>query len=281
MSRWYSNGIEIDSIAADDRAAQYGDGLFETIAIRNGKPRFLQAHVARLQTGAARLGLACPGTQVLHEELDAAIEQSGIDTRFATAKLIIAAGRGPRGYRRAADASAIRRIGIFPAQALPEPGYRDGVDIRLCATRLAVQPQLAGIKTLNRLEQVLARAEWPDDAVFEGLMLDTGGRLICGTMSNVFIATKTDLVTPALTRCGVSGIMRGQIIGLLQAASVDCQVRDLTVDEVFAAEEVFLTNSQLGVIPVRRCDAQEWAIGSRTRQVQAFAAANGVPECCC
>jgi 4-amino-4-deoxychorismate lyase len=128
---------------------------------------------------------------------------------------------------------------------------------------------------------VLARAEWPDDAVFEGLMLDTGGRLICGTMSNVFIATKTDLVTPAITRCGVSGIMRGQIIGLLQAESIDCQVRDLTVDELFAAEEVFLTNSQLGVIPVRRCDAQEWAIGSRTRQVQALAAAIGVPECCC
>jgi 4-amino-4-deoxychorismate lyase len=138
---------------------------------------------------------------------------------------------------------------------------------------------LAGLKTLNRLEQVLARTEWNVGRILEGLMLDTGGRLICGTMSNVFIATESALVTPAITRCGVSGIMRGQVISLLQAAGIDCAVRDISTDELFGADEVFLTNSQLGVLPVSRCGDHEWSVGACTRQAQALAAAKGVPEC--
>ena len=279
MSAWFSDGARIDSIPADDRGAQYGDGLFETIAIRDHAPRFRDAHVARLQTGALRLGLVCPPAELIHTELSAAIGRSGLDSRFATAKLLLTAGRGPRGYQRASDSPAMLRIGLFAARPLPATHYRHGVDIRLCTSRLAVQPQLAGLKTLNRLEQVLARAEWNDSRILEGLMLDTAGRLICGTMSNVFIATESALVTPAITRCGVSGIMRGQLIGLLQAAGVDCTVRDVSLDELFEADEIFLSNSQLGVVPVRRCGDHEWAVGACTRQAQALAAANGVPEC--
>ena len=279
MSDWFSDGAPIEAIAADDRAAQYGDGLFETIAIRDGAPRFWDAHVARLQTGAARLGLACPPADVLGRELDAAIDHSGVDGNFATAKLILSAGHGPRGYQRAADAKAVLRVGIFAARPLPAANYRDGVEVRLCTLRLAVQPQLAGLKTLNRLEQVLARAEWQDDRIFEGLMLDTGGQLICGTMSNVFIATESAYVTPAITRCGVSGIMRGRVIAWLQSAGIDCEVRDVGIDELFGADEIFLSNSQSGVIPVRRCGQHEWTVGAGTRQAQALAAANGVPEC--
>lgn len=278
MSDWYANGQAIASLALDDRAAQYGDGVFETIAIRDGMPRLLDAHIARLQSACARLGLACPAPATLRAELAVALAATSVATGFATAKLVIVAGGVARGYRRPADAETLLRVGIFPAAPLTPQHYHDGVDTLLCNTRLAEQPQLAGIKSLNRLEQILARSEW-SDREFEGLLCDAGGRLICGTMSNVFLAKQSTLVTPAITRCGVAGIMRGHVLGLLHAAGIDCEVRDVARAELFAAEEVFLTNSQVGVVPVRRCATQQYTIGALTRRTQALAVANGVAEC--
>ncbi|MDH4126492.1 MAG: aminodeoxychorismate lyase [Gammaproteobacteria bacterium] len=279
MSGWFAQGSRIDCIPADDRAAQYGDGLFETMAVRDGAARFCVAHIARLQIGCSRLLLDCPPAEALLKAVNDAIHQSADVNKYATAKLVLSAGSGPRGYRRIEDAGPIVRVGIFAAKPLPATIYQQGATIRLCASRLAVQPQLAGIKTLNRLEQVLARAEWQDPGIFEGLMLDTGGRLICGTMSNVFMAAKSGLITPAITRCGVSGIMRGQLLRWFQAAGIDCDVRDAGIDELLAADEVFLTNSLLGVIPVQSCGSRRWTVGDFTRKAQALAAANGVPEC--
>jgi 4-amino-4-deoxychorismate lyase len=289
MSDWYSEGHAIQSIAADDRAGLYGDGLFETIAIRSNAPRLWGAHVARLQSGCARLALECPPTAVMRAELENAIAQSAVPTDFATAKLLVSAGTGARGYQRSAGAKSILRVGLFAAHALSTECYRDGVDVRLCATRLAIQPQLAGIKSLNRLEQVLARSEWHDNKIFEGLLHDAGGRLICGTMSNVFIAKQSALVTPAITRCGVSGIMRAHVLGLLQQAGIDCETRDVAAAELWSADEVFLTNSQFGIMPVRRCTigalaadgstTSRWQPGALTRRAQLLAAENGIPEC--
>ena len=271
--------MSTDSMLLNDRAAAYGDGLFETIAIRDGEPRFWPLHVARLQSGCLLLGIPCPSDEALRADLGSAIDGSTISVEYATAKLVVSAGNGPRGYRRDPAADAIVRVGIFPAAVLATTQYREGVATRLCATRLAAQPQLAGIKSLNRLEQVLARSEWSEPDIFEGLMLDTDKRLICGTMSNVFIATQSSLATPAITRCGVSGIMRRHVLRLLQDAGIDCVVRDIQVDELASADEVFLTNSQFGILPLRQCADLQWNVGAITQQAQKLLAANGVPEC--
>lgn len=279
MSEWFANGQRVSTIPIDDRSAQYGDGLFETIAIRDSTPRFWSLHMQRLSVGCERLGIKAPRSATLRSWLDAAIEASDIDTNFALAKIIVSAGAGPRGYRRDADMQPAVRIGVFDASGLPRDAYRDGVGIRVCRTRLAIQPQLAGIKSLARLEQVLARAEWDQSGIVEGLMLDTGDRLICGTMSNVFVASGNTVLTPAITRCGVSGVMRRHILTLLESTDIDVVVRDLNIAELNAATEVFLTNSQYGVLPVSRCGAERWAIGSQTRLIQSLAADNAVPEC--
>lgn len=279
MSNWFADGHPLSAIDPGDRSVQYGDGLFETIAIRNGAARLWERHVARLQTGCERLGLTCPASDVLHRELNNALAGADVSVEFATAKIIVAAANGERGYRRPAGAAVSLRVGIFSAQKLPEELYRDGVRTRLCSTRLALQPQLAGIKTLNRLEQVLARAEWSDLGVFDGLMLDTADRLICGTMSNVFIVSQSKLQTPGLTRCGVSGVMRAHVIGLLQNAGIECQVDDLPRDQLFAADEVFLSNSQFGVLPLRSCDNRTWEPGPITRMAQQLACQHDFPEC--
>jgi len=278
MSIWISNGQIVDSIPVDDRSAQYGDGLFETVAVRGGKPRFWDGHMARLQMGCEKLGIEPPSVAAVWADADAAIRSMESAADFATLKIIVSAGSGPRGYGRQSGARPTIRVGMFPGQPLPVSHYQEGVEVQICATRLAVQPQLAGVKSLNRLEQVLGRSEWDDEAIFEGLMLDTEARLICGTMSNVFITTRAVLITPAITRCGVSGIMRQQVIGWLEDSGIGCDVRDFEIEELRMADEVFLSNSQFGILPVSRCQEFSWSVGPITRQVMALATDHGVME---
>jgi 4-amino-4-deoxychorismate lyase len=258
MTEWFRDSHRCDVLPADDRGLQYGDGLFETVAIRDGAPRLWNYHVERLQTGAARLGLPAPTESALRGELDAALDQAGADVNRCTAKLLMTAGEAPRGYRRTGDAPVTLLTGIAESRRLADACYREGIGLRLCNTRLAIQPQLAGMKTLNRLEQVLARNEWQDDSAFEGLTLDTDGRLVCGTMSNVFLIIGQQLITPAITRCGVSGVMRRHVLTLLDEADVDFQVRDVDVDELRVADGVFISNSQVGILAARRCGPSSW-----------------------
>jgi len=250
MSRWFREGRPVRDVPVDDRGLQYGDGLFETVAIRDGGPRLWDYHVERLQSGCDRLGFQSPGRALLDESLRTALDGSDMDHTRCAAKIIVNAAPGPRGYRRATTASDSPLVGIFESPPLAPARYRDGVTVRLCNSRLAIQPQLAGMKTLNRLEQVLARAEWQDPMIFEGLTLDTGGRLICGTMSNVFLVNDHGLVTPAITRCGISGVMRRCLLALLADAGISCEVRDVTAAELNDCHSLFLTNSQFGALPV-------------------------------
>ena len=262
-----------------DRAAAYGDGVFETIAIRAGKPRYWNAHVRRLQTDCARLAIDCPSLKQLEQRMHDVIQAASIPTDFATARLVVAASDSPRGYRRNASGRAKLGIELFAATPIDPQLVSSGVTTRICSVRLGIQPMLAGIKSLNRLEQVLARNEWQEPEIFEGIMLDLDGRLICGTMSNVFLVNNSKLVTPAITRCGVSGIMRARTIQLLRDAGTDCTVRDVDAAELRDATEIFLSNSQFGVLPVHAIDAQRFRVGPITRKAQAVLVADGVTEC--
>ena len=279
MSEWYSAGERVAALPVDDRATQYGDGLFETVAIRQGHPRFWTLHLERLLTGCERLGIPAPDVSALQEELATSLAESDIDTAFATAKILVTAGSGPRGYARTADSATRVLIGLSAARPGDSTWYSDGIRARVCQTRLAPQPRLAGMKTLNRLEQVLARAEWSDPTIREGLMLDTDDRLICGTMSNVFVVVDQSLVTPAITRCGVAGVMRRHLLAELQRRDINCEVRDIDLAEARAAAELFITNSQLGILPLQRLDERRLAVGDVTREAMRIAAASGVPEC--
>lgn len=278
MNAWFVGGKSIDSVEVDDRGFQYGDGLFETIAIRDGSPRFWNSHFERLCVGCDRLAISQPHDATLQEELMTAIANSGVNVAHATAKIIVTAGSGPRGYQRQAVPQVVTRIGIFRSAPLAPDAYHHGVATRLCQTRLAIQPQLAGIKSLHRLEQVLARAEWNDTAIMEGLMLDTEGRLICGTMSNVFICTEKSFATPAITRCGISGVMRRHVIAMLKHDGIDCDVRDIHRDEIYAADKLFLANSQFGILPVRRLEDVRFTVDSMSKKLLRLAARNGVAE---
>ena len=279
MNTWYCDGEPSESLSIDDRAIQYGDGLFETIAIRAGEPRLWPLHLERLRHGCERLGIAMPAEAVLRANLQQAVHESGIDSDYALAKIIVTAGSGPRGYQRT-DAGKSRVLTAAYAVQRPAPaGYREGVVVVRCATTLAEQAALAGIKTLNRLEQVLARNEWQDSEIFDGLMCDTAERLICGTMSNVFVVHDHSIITPALGRCGVAGVMRRHILDTLQADAMTAHEDDIHWDDAMSADEMFLSNSQFGVLPVRQCGKRRWAVGPVTRELMKRVAKSGIEEC--
>lgn len=259
------NGEATRLIDAADRGLQYGDGVFETIAVIAGRPRHWQRHLQRLRLGCERLGIDMPDEAVLQDE----VEQLCQGQTRAVLKLILTRGAGGRGYRPPHEQHGTRILSLHPWPDYPPQAASEGVAVRICATRLGCSPSLAGIKHLNRLEQVLARAEWDDPGIAEGLMLDTNGHVIEATMSNLFLVEQGRLISPDLSACGVAGIMRGMIIDYAEELGLGCEQRALELDAVFAADERFLCNSLIGIWPIRQLgDSRFSTPGTITRQLQ-------------
>ena len=263
--RCWVNGQPSQQLALQDRGLAYGDGLFESIAVRRGRAPLLDWHLARLQRGCERLRLPCPTAERL-AQLTAFIaeQQDGV------VKLILTRGVGQRGYALPDPCQPTLILQGLPAPAYPAGHATDGVRLFACRTRLAEQPLLAGIKHLNRLEQVLARAEWQDPAFPEGLLCDTQGRVIEGVSSNLFMQRGGVLMTPDLQRCGVAGVMRAWLLEQAAVLRIPLQVRDISLADLQAADEVFVCNSLFGIWPVRELADSHWPVGELTRKLQAL-----------
>lgn len=271
MERWWINRKPGRGIDVTDRGLAYGDGLFETIAIRDGKLRFLARHLDRLLEGCGRLRLPAPDRQSLATDLAAAAE--GIP--HGVLKLILTRGPGPRGYGPPAAPATTVAWGT----AATEPQPSQPLEIRWCETMASANPRTAGLKTLSRLDQVLARAEWSQPEISEGLMTSTEGRLIGGTASNVFLATGDRLLTPSVSRAGIAGVMRSAVLDAARHAGMAVVVADLPPSTVASASEVFLTSALTGIRPVGRLGSLEWSTGPITRLLRERLAAAGVVEC--
>jgi len=258
------NGQATDGISSLDRGLLYGDGVFETIAVEAGQPRFWLRHLARLSSGCERLGIPQPEGRRLLEESLAVI--SGIAR--GVLKIIVTRGCAGRGYRPATDAIPTRIIQLHPWPDYPETCSGSGVRVRLCRQRLGHNPALAGIKHLNRLEQVLARGEWDDPGILEGLLLDGDDRLVEGTMGNLFLIRDRVLMTPDLSRCGVAGILRSVVMELAAKVPMPVEVRALGLDDLQKADEVFLTNSIIGIWPVNAVEDRSYRRRALTCRLQ-------------
>lgn len=172
----------------------------------------------------------------------------GIDR--AVLKLILTRGEGGRGYRPPSPAHPRRILRLTPWPDYPEGWRSAGVRVRYCQTRLGHQPLLAGLKHLNRLEQVLARSEWSETDVAEGLMLDIDGRVVEGTQTNLFALLEGRLVTPPLERCGVAGVVRRLVLESARALGLRVVEEELDPARLATAETCFLTSSLVGIWPV-------------------------------
>jgi 4-amino-4-deoxychorismate lyase len=245
----------VASIAIDDRGFNYGDGLFETLLVAEGEPVWWDAHMARLQRGCDALHIPFPAPLELLARARALVRGQA----RAALKIVLTRGAGGRGYAplRYATPTCVLTVHAAPATR------RDGVTVRWCDLRLSCQPVLAGFKHLTRLENVLARGEWDDPGITEGLLRDEQDRVVCATAANLFIVRDGALATPALERCGVAGIARAWVMSRMGVT-----VRALSQTDVEAADELFLTSSLRGILPVARLGGRDWNVGPMTRRLQ-------------
>ncbi|MDD2865664.1 MAG: aminodeoxychorismate lyase [Methylococcales bacterium] len=253
------NGKQQDTIAIMDRGFQYGDGLFETIEVRENIPIFLHRHLQRLNTDSQRLYLPKLDLDLIRTEAKQLCENAG----NAVLKIIITRGTGGRGYRQPDEIQPTRILSLHPFPQYPQSHYTAGIVTRICNTRLGLNPTLAGMKHLNRLEQVLARAEWQDNAIHEGIMLDFNGRVIEGTMTNLFYAKNGELFTAKLNLCGIAGILRGWIFEQMSVIEHDFYLKNLQ-----QADEIFVCNSVMGICGVRELENKSYKLGEITKKLQ-------------
>lgn len=251
------NGLPSEHVRVFDRGLMYGDGVFRTLLVRAGLPLCWPRHYDKLYADCAALGIICPPEGVLAAEMAQLIAR----TPDCVLKVTVTRGESQRGYAIPEHIEPTRILVTSPAPQYPESYFMDGVRLHLCSTRIAIQPVLAGIKHLNRLENVLARREWNSSEIAEGLMLDTDGNAIEGTMSNLFLLQGKTLHTPNLVRCGVAGVQRERIMDLAGGLGMTVRVENLPLARIYDADEVVLCNSVIGVWQVRELAGKTWQTG--------------------
>jgi len=265
MSRVLVNGIASDYVSVTDRGLHYGDGIFETIACVGTHPVFIQQHLNRMKIGAGKLKIPFPGRQIFIDDINCLLSGSSSNSVI---KLILTRGSGTRGYRYDAKQHPTR---ICLHSEWPDTVARwrtHGISTRFCETQLSLNPQLSGIKSLNRLDSVLASSEL--GSVFnEGFLSDIDGYVIEGTMSNIFAVRNDVLVTPDLSRCGVNGIMREQIIDIARENNIKVETRNMTRDELLESREIFVSNSVIGLCAVKQLEQQLYNTDTMTKTINA------------
>lgn len=257
------NGRPTDVDPAD-RGLAYGDGLFETMAASNGAIRWLDRHLDRLVTGCGRLMIPVPNLDLIRRWITAHTPEHG----RAVVKLIVTRGGGARGYRPAPNLRPTVVIGTTPWPTPPASHYTAGIEIVTCGIRLGENPKLAGLKHLNRLEQVMAQLELAQRQADEGLLMTAGNRVVSGTSCNLFGVYGTTLRTPRVDRCGVRGVMRGLVLESCSEAGLTGEETELDLETFLRADELFATNAVLGIRPIRRVDSTSFAAGPKTHMIR-------------
>ncbi|MGH8727059.1 MAG: aminodeoxychorismate lyase [Burkholderiales bacterium] len=247
------NGAESDVISAGDRGLLYGDGVFRTFRADGGVVRNWERQYKKLEGDCGRLALKPPERSAIETDLARVLEAAP----DAVIKIVITRGAGARGYAPNTHGLPTRMVMTTPLPDSPVE-WLHGVKVRLCDVKLATQPRLAGVKHLNRLENVLARSEWQGTDYAEGLMLDFDGNVIEGTMTNIFARTNGVLMTPDLSRCGVAGVQRDRVLDYARSRKIPIRIADMKLDDFLAADEVFLTNSVIGVWRVCELEKKAW-----------------------
>jgi 4-amino-4-deoxychorismate lyase len=259
---WQGDGSPIACLPLSDRALHYGDGLFETMRVVDGNICWQSYHLTRLLHGCRQLQIPPPRV----DELEALLQPIASIIANGALKLIYSHGDGGGGQRPPARAQP--RLLLLEMGLPPWPDPAQGVVVRHCQLRLACQPRLAGIKHLNRLEYLLARGEWQDEGVHEGLLCNQAGELVEGTVSNIFLVRHGTILTPPLEACGVRGVLRTVVQQQCRQFGIEWREEALTPRDLLSADEVFITNALIGVMPVVACGDQRWPIGPLTCRLQ-------------
>lgn len=253
------NGSFEQAISALDRGFSYGDGVFRTMRVHNGLPVSWPFHYQKLVADCAAIGIVCPSAELLMADFQKLFEKElFLEDSYHVAKIIITRGEGERGYAPPVITVPTRVLIKSNMPKYASENYEYGVQLRVCDTRLSDQPKLAGIKHLNRLENVIARMEWRNEAIFDGLLMDAHDNVIECTMSNIFMRVGNTLTTPDLSQCGVAGITRQRILGLSKPLGLKITTEKITLPQLLQADEVVICNSLYGVFQVTRIENKTW-----------------------
>ena len=253
------NGDFNQAISPLDRGFAYGDGVFRTMVIRSGLPVNWPLHYQKLVADCAAIGIVCPSAELLMSDFLQLFSIEDVDSeKQEVAKIMITRGEGERGYKPPAVTTPTRVIIKSAMPQYAKESYAGGVQLHVCNTRLSSQVKLAGVKHLNRLENILARMEWRDEDIFDGVLLDQQGGVIECTMSNIFARFDKVLVTPDLSECGVAGITRQRICDVSSALNLTAEVAPLLLSRMLQADELIICNSLYGAFQVSKIGDTTW-----------------------
>ena len=246
------NGAPLAESLLNSRGLHYGDGVFRTLLKYDGQLLDYKLQFLKISHDAQALGLEPPAAELLLAE---AASVSAAATGGVVKILLLRGGAG-RGYAPRTD-QADRLVLAYPLPAYPAEYWQQGISAFRCGLRLGRQPALAGIKHLNRLEQVLASRDWPDGAA-EGILCDERGAPVCGTRSNLFWIQAGRLHTPALDGCGVAGMMRDKVLACATALGLEVRIESRPWSKLLDADEAFVSNSLIGIWPLRALEQRVW-----------------------
>ena len=254
------NNLYIGEANDWSRAAQFGDGVFETMAIKDGRCQALSLHVNRLSVGLIALHMPSPANDLndlLLSYIEKMVQVSALPN--GVLKIIVSRANSARGYGFDSSLKPVVMAFYSPKVVYPESHYQVGITLQNLSTQCSVQPQLAGLKHLNRLENVLAKNELTAH-FYEGLMSNYLGNVIEGTASNIFFERQSKLYTPSLLVSGVAGIMRLLIMQYCKKEGISFSVLDINQADLESFDGALICNSLLGAMPVKAIEKQEFKI---------------------
>ncbi|QYJ77239.1 aminodeoxychorismate lyase [Shewanella sp. FJAT-52076] len=263
-----AHSAHAQGISPMDRGLAYGDGLFATMALTpKGEVAFLDTHLSRLQQGACRLGFVLD-IKDIESRLVLAAKAQAKHQNPRGLKLLISRGPGGRGYQAPDEASPQAVLCAFDVPAHYRDWQRKGICLFSSELNLAKQPKLAGMKHLNRLEQVLIRAQQMPEWAQDFLVSDTDGALIEASMANLFFISGDTAYTPYHAFAGVSGVMREQIIQALLERGYRVVADKLGPDMLAKAQAVIMCNSLLGLVDVVRIDTFHYQVFAESQSIR-------------
>jgi len=258
------NGVVTDYLSSQDRAIHYGDGLFETILCHKNNLYYWPQHYLRLKQSAEKINMSCPDESILLSDITKLLSDNESDKTYAI-KIILTRGLSQRGYEFNKKTTVNRLVFISTIEkdysSLLALNLLSG-DLSICKQQVSINENLAGLKHLNRLDNVLARNESAiidNKKVIDGLMLNANKHVIEGAMSNVFMVKDKQLYTPKLNQSGVYGVMREVIIDIAKTNKIEVIEKHLFVDDVNNMDELFITNSLIGMKAINYLNGIEFS----------------------
>ena len=273
------NGQPSNTLDVSDRGLAYGDGVFETIALSQGQVQLWPGHKQRLVTGLITLGIVTDEALALTLVSSIVADIKAAYLLFAhpqgVIKITVTRGSGGRGYLAPNLLLPTRIVSIMPWPPGRSHLSFGGVCVRICQHRWSTNRALAGVKHLNRLDQVMARNEWSDDNIHEGIMLNQAGGVISGVMSNLFIEIDGALITPKLDQCGINGTMAQVVHVIAKQCDIPLVQQEVTLEMLLDADAAFFTNSLNGIWPIVELvsempngDSTVWPISALIKKLQ-------------